>query len=290
MQVAGRAPGPSSISQMSTESYMIRRELDSRFLNSTPNLGTLLPPPPLSATSGPNKLMDPSSLYSPMMPPMVHGLPGLNPSPYPPHSVGYGVNSVPSSVMSVSSAMVQQQNAGGLLSNLGGMSLPTAPPSLSLPSKVCHKFSVHSCYYSCGIMFSFSPQKKPGKWNAMHVRIAWEIHQNQQRQPRDPHSDPKKMMNLNLAPKLNLGISAVPPPGPTSHSLPPHPTHAKSAGGFDTLSSSLNSHNSPFSYAHHNMAGFLPRIPSVPTPPPSHHSMQPPGGVRHSPAPDQWNR
>lgn len=127
----------------------------------------------------------------------------------------------------------------------------------------------------------------------MHVRIAWEIHQNQQRQPRDMQLDPKKMMSL--APKLNLGISTGPPPGPSSHppQLPPHPphqTHAKSTGGFDTLPSALNSHNSPFGYTHHNMAGFLPRIPSVPTPPPSHHSMQPPGGVRHSPAPDQWTR
>lgn len=147
-QVTGRAPGPSPISQMSTESYsdMLRRELDSRFLNSTPNMSSLLPPPPLSATPGPNKLLDPSSLYRPMMPHM--GLPGLNPSPYPPHSVGYGVNSVPSSAMSVSSAMGQPQSGGGILSNLGGMSLPPAPSSLSLPPKVCyHAVHVVWLYY-----------------------------------------------------------------------------------------------------------------------------------------------
>ncbi len=124
----------------------------------------------------------------------------------------------------------------------------------------------------------------------MHVRIAWEIHQNQQRQSRESQSDPKKMlnMNLNLTPKLNLGISGGPPQGP-SPSHPPQ-THPKPSSGFDTLPSPLNSHNSPFGFAHHNVAGFLPRIPPVPTPPPSHHSMQPPGVVRHSPAPDQWNR
>lgn len=131
--------------------------------------------------------------------------------------------------------------------------------------------------------------QKPGKWNAMHVRIAWEIHQNQ-RQSRD--SDPKKMLNtnINLAPKLNLGISGG--PAPTLHPPQPSSTHVKSAGGFDALPSPLNSHNSPFNFAHHNVAGFLPRIPSVATPPP-HHSLQPPGGMRHSglgSAPDQWTR
>ncbi len=130
--MSGRAPGPSSL----PESYsdMLRRELDSRFLNSTPhtNLSSLLPPPPLSATPGPNKLLDPS-LYRPMMPPMGHGLPGLNPSPYPPHSVGYGVNTVPSSM---ASSVGQSPSGGGILNNLGGMSLPPAPPNMSIPSKM----------------------------------------------------------------------------------------------------------------------------------------------------------
>lgn len=138
--MTGRAPGTSSLSQMSAESYatcdMLRRELDSRFLNSTPNLSSLLPPPPLSATPGPNKLLD-HPLYRPMMPPMTHGLPALNPAPYPPHSVGYGVNSAPPS-MTVSS-VGQPPSSGGILNNLGGMSLPPAPPNMSLPSKmVCH--------------------------------------------------------------------------------------------------------------------------------------------------------
>ena len=120
----------------------------------------------------------------------------------------------------------------------------------------------------------------------MHVRIAWEIHQNQQRQSRE--SDPKKMLNLNLnlTPKLNLGISGGPShQGPAPSHSPQ--THPKPSGGFDTLPSPLNSHNSSFGFAHHNVAGFLPRVPPVPTPP--HHSMHPPGGVRHSLAPDQWN-
>lgn len=111
---------------------MLRRELDSRFLNSTPNFSGLLPPP-LPATPGPNKLLDPS-LYRPMMPPMGHGLTGLNSSPYPPHSVGYGVSSAPPS-MTVNS-VGQSSSSGGILNNLGGMSLPPAPSSLSFPSKM----------------------------------------------------------------------------------------------------------------------------------------------------------
>ena len=133
--MTGRAPGPSSLPHaMSTESYsdMLRRELDSRFLNSAPGLSSLLPPPPLSAAPGPNKLLDPS-MYRPMMPPMGHGLPGLNPSPYPPHSVGYGMNSVPSSM---ASSVGQPPSGGGILNNLGSMSLPPAPSNMSLPSKM----------------------------------------------------------------------------------------------------------------------------------------------------------
>lgn len=114
-------------------SDMLRRELDSRFLNSTPNLGSLLPPPALSAIPGPAKLLDPS-MYRPMMPPMGHGLPGLNPSPYPSHSVGYATSAAPPS-MTVSSVTGQSSSSGGILSNLGGMSIPSAAPNLSLPSK-----------------------------------------------------------------------------------------------------------------------------------------------------------
>lgn len=138
--MTGRAPG-APLSQLSNEAYsessivsdMLRRELDSRFLNSTPNLGSLLPPPPLSAIPGPAKLLDP--MYRPMMhPPMAHGLPGLNPSPYPSHSVGY-VTSAAAPSMTVSSITGQPSSSGGILSNLGGMSIPTTAPNLSLPSK-----------------------------------------------------------------------------------------------------------------------------------------------------------
>jgi hypothetical protein len=130
----------------------------------------------------------------------------------------------------------------------------------------------------------------------MHVRIAWEIYQNQQRHVRDPHSDPKRALNLNLTPKLIGPASNQQQPGLPPPSVPPLPP-VKLPGSFaDPLPSPHNLHNNPYSFSHHNVGGFLPRMPSVSnqqhsTTPPSHPSIQPPpGGVRSSPAPDQWNR
>ena len=128
----------------------------------------------------------------------------------------------------------------------------------------------------------------------MHVRIAWEIYQNQQRQARDPHSDPKRA--LNLTSKLSGATSGL---SGLSPSVPPLPPVKLPGGGsfVDPLPSPHNSHNSnPYGFSHHNVAGFLPRMPSIssnqqhPTTPPSHSSLPQPGGVRSSPAPDQWNR
>ena len=128
----------------------------------------------------------------------------------------------------------------------------------------------------------------------MHVRIAWEIYQNQQRQVRDPHSDPKRALNLNLTPKLSGPATNQPGLPP---SVPPLPA-VKLPGSFaDPLPSPHNSHNNPYGFSHHNVAGFLPRMPSVPnqqqhsTTPPSHPSLQPHStGIRSSPAAEQWNR
>ena len=131
---------------MSTDSYsdMLRQELNSRFLNSTPGISSILPPPP---APGANKLLDSSSLYRPMMPPLGHGLPGLGPNPFPapplpPHSVAYGLTpSAPQ--LSVSSSMGQPTSVGGggLMSNLSALGLPTASSNLSsLPSKSVIQF------------------------------------------------------------------------------------------------------------------------------------------------------
>lgn len=138
-------PGPSSIPPLSTDSYsdILRRELDSRFLNSTPGgigMGSILPPPPLTAGSSSNKLLDPSMYHRSVMHPPL-GLPGLTPSaPYPPHSVGYGLNPTPSMLPStagtgVPGSSVPGSSGGGIMSSLGGLTLPTVPPNPSLPLK-----------------------------------------------------------------------------------------------------------------------------------------------------------
>merc|ERR1740128_333238 len=228
---------------MSTDSYsdMLRRELDSRFLNSTPS--AMLLPPPAPQLGGGNAAASASNLYRPIMPPM---------SPYPaPAPPGYAPSQV-----SASSSLAPPPPApvppagpapGGMLGHLSGLSVPTAPLPSSLPSK-----------------------SKPGKWNATHVRIAWEIYQNQQRATRDPqHPDLKK--KFSLTPKLNLtGNNGL------ANNNPQPPV--------------LNMHNPIMNFPHHNMAGFIPRhTPSVPSQQ-SPHPLPHPAEMRSSPAPDQWNR
>lgn len=128
---------------MSSESYsdMLRQELNSRFLNSTPGMSSILPPPP---TPGVNKLLDSSSLYRPMMPPLGHGLPGLGTSPYPApplpsHSTAYGLTSTAPQLTVSSSAGQPSSTGGGIISNLSALGLPTASsnnPSLPLKSVI----------------------------------------------------------------------------------------------------------------------------------------------------------
>ena len=119
IQSGGRTTSSSSIPQLGADSYSdMRRELDSRFLNSTPGLGTLLPPQLGGASSAS------SSLYRPVIPTM--GLPGLGPA-YPAHSTGY-----PATSTSVHVA----PSASSMLGNLGGMGLSSAPPPQSLPTKL----------------------------------------------------------------------------------------------------------------------------------------------------------
>ena len=126
---------------MSSESYsdMLRQELNSRFLNSTPGMSSILPPHP---TPGVNKMLDSSSLYRPMMPPLGHGLPGLGPNPYPApplpsHSSAYGLTSTaPQLTVSSSTGQPISTGGGGIMSNLSALGLPTASSNNpSLPSK-----------------------------------------------------------------------------------------------------------------------------------------------------------
>lgn len=130
-----RTAGAAVSSQMGADSYsdMLRRELDSRFLNSTPGLGGLLPPQLSGApSSSPN-------LYRPIIPTM--GLPGM--SPFPPHSSSY--TTVSSASMPTNS--LAPPSSGSMLGHLSGITVPSAPSSL--PSKsVCirHSFiSMRTC-------------------------------------------------------------------------------------------------------------------------------------------------
>ena len=129
----------------------------------------------------------------------------------------------------------------------------------------------------------------------MHVRIAREIYHTQLRLAKETGEQKKTLsLNLNLAPKLNLGIgpSSSSSGTPSASVAPPSSTASAPVVsstpkiGFDTLPGSMNPHNPPFGFSH-QPGGFLPRMPSVPTPP---LSLQPSGSIRHSAAPDQWNR
>ena len=259
VQANVRTPGAAVTSQMGADSYsdMLRRELDSRFLNSTPGLGGLLPPQLGGAPAGsPN-------LYRPIMPTM--GLPGMSPFP-PPHSSGY--TSVSSA--SLPSNSLAPPSTGNMLGHLSGMNVPSTPPSL--PSK---SVFIDSCHSRCVDSNVWLRPQKPGKWNATHVRIAWEIYQNQQRASRDPqHPDQKK--KLSLTPKLNLAGNNG---------------SAKLSTGFDSINPPvLNLHNPIMNFPPHSMAGFIPRHPpSVPSQQ-SPHPLPLPAEMRSSPAPDQWNR
>jgi hypothetical protein len=161
----------------------------------------------------------------------------------------------------------------------------------------------------------------------MHVRIAWEIHNNQMKQREQQSSthtssqqssssasaaDSKK--SLQLTPKSTRDLSGLGPPK--------LPTSTGPGGVFDPLgpptsSVLLNHHQQPqqpqhplhhhnphhpqhppphphlthpsFNFPPHSVAGLLPpRFGSMPSVNPSPSA--PASGVRLSPAPDQWNR
>lgn len=266
---------------------MIRRELDSRFLNSAGSvgLGPILPPP-----HGLGKLPGDSGLYRPLLPP---------PSMPPPHFPPLGMAAPPTSMASSLQPPGPGSQAPGLLNNLG-----LAPGSTNAHS-VKSVSSISGHLRGDRQLNGAIRQQKPGKWNAMHVRIAWEVYHTQQRLAKETgeqRKTPKLNLNLNLAPKLNLGIGSAPSgsgatqPPPSASVAPPSSTASAPAVssapkiGFDTLPGSANPHNptAPFGFSH-QATGFLPRLPSVPTPPPG-LSLQPPGSGRHSAVPDQWNR
>ncbi len=154
--------------------------------------------------------------------------------------------------------------------------------------------------------YSLFELQKPGKWNAVHVRIAWEIYQTQQRQGRgEAQQDSRKPLNLNLTPKLNLGPPPSSQPSPLPSVSKATTVVSGTSGPFDPMPSPMNLHNSSssqYNFSHHqhsataSSGSFLSRLsssatsqqslptPASPLPPP------PPGGVRSSPLPDQWNR
>ncbi|XP_052238938.1 probable fibrosin-1 [Dreissena polymorpha] len=93
--------------------------------------------------------------------------------------------------------------------------------------------------------------KKPGKWCAVHVRIAWEIYRNQQKSSDKPNLDSKELLRplshlhpvstLSRAPDLQGGAASFLLGGPPGRPL---------------LESSPNSHLSSLSGSNGSLSGF----------------------------------
>ncbi|XP_065344531.1 autism susceptibility gene 2 protein-like isoform X3 [Cloeon dipterum] len=299
-------PNPFSAESLFTSSAdMLRRELDSRFLASSQDRAALAPPPFLRAEMHHHQHQHThvhqhttSPIIPPMMPPPMVGqrrafkqvlknfkdipkLPGVD-SPF------YRQSSLALSAYNSFTPGLMHPGIGGTPFNPPTLT-PFAPKIGPDPSKP-------------------KPVQKSGKWNAMHVRIAWEIHSKQQnkaaevkaaviaagkQQPADllrPPSGPHHMLGGPLPPPqmnpASTAFAALQPPAPPHHRPSPFVEPPPPA-------SFLSPHLSPF-----------PRFPGFAPPGASPFSglspLGAPGvfpgreinslGQLSSPVHDQWSR
>ncbi|CAB3370286.1 Hypothetical predicted protein [Cloeon dipterum] len=220
-------PNPFSAESLFTSSAdMLRRELDSRFLASSQDRAALAPPPFLRAEMHHHQHQHThvhqhttSPIIPPMMPPPMVGqfkdipkLPGVD-SPF------YRQSSLALSAYNSFTPGLMHPGIGGTPFNPPTLT-PFAPKIGPDPSKP-------------------KPVQKSGKWNAMHVRIAWEIHSKQQNKAAEvkaaviaagkqpsadllrPPSGPHHMLGGPLPPPqmnpASTAFAALQPPAPPHH-------------------------------------------------------------------------
>ncbi|XP_059480502.1 autism susceptibility gene 2 protein homolog isoform X2 [Neocloeon triangulifer] len=288
------APNPNPFSAESlftTSADMLRRELDSRFLASSQDRPPLGPPHFLRAEMHHHQHQHThvhqhtSPIIPSMMPPpMVSQFKDIPKLP--------GVDSPFYRQSSLALSAYNSFTPGLLHHGIGGT--PFNPPTLTpFAPKI-------------GPDPSKPKPVKTGKWNAMHVRIAWEIHYRQQDKAAEAKSAaiaagkqlPADLLRPPSGPHHLLGGPLPPPslnPGSTAFSAlqPPGPPHHRPAPFEPPPGSFLSPHMSPF-----------PRFPGFAPPGASPFAgMSPLGGPgvfpgreisplgpMASPVHEQWNR
>lgn len=210
-------------SLLPNQADLLRRELDSRFLASQDRSLNVGPPPYLRTEmhhhqhqhthvhqhSASQALLGAPPTPTPVFPPPlfkdVPKLGGIDSPFYRQNPLGLG--SYPG-------------YPAGLLPPSLGNSTPFAPPS-------------HMPSFTPKVADPSKPKSvKSGKWNAMHVRIAWEIYGHQQKSQTDasklpaaaqgqPGSAPGKPGDLLRAPPIGLPSHLYPPGSNRPHDLPP---------------------------------------------------------------------
>ncbi|XP_040578746.1 uncharacterized protein [Lepeophtheirus salmonis] len=184
---------PSSASASSINSRnVIRHELDSRYFpGSSPYL--MHPRSDILLPGGPSRPVGPSYLSNSML------------------------KDVPK--VGVSEDPFNYQRTSSSSSSIG------KPPSYSAPLRPSLSSSsapTTTSFTTPSVQGSVAP-KKSGKWNAMHVRIAWEIYNHQQKQKPDhknsqPNSTPTAV--TTTTPSLSSKIEASKPKAPHHYYLP----------------------------------------------------------------------
>ncbi|GLH00958.1 Uncharacterized protein GBIM_07203, partial [Gryllus bimaculatus] len=202
-------PNPFSAESLfqSNQADLLRRELDSRFLASQDRSLNVGPPPYLRTemhhhqhqhthvhqhTTTP--LLPPPPAPSLFPPPLFKDIPKLGSVDSPFYRQNLGLTSYPGF------------SPGLLHPSLGG-STPFAPPN-HLPTFTPKQMADPS-----------KPKPvKTGRWNAMHVRIAWEIYHHQQKQQAEAKAGAAKPPDLLRPPNHLFPGGLAPPPRP--HDLP----------------------------------------------------------------------
>ncbi|XP_071178112.1 autism susceptibility gene 2 protein-like isoform X2 [Mytilus edulis] len=166
---------------------ILREELNRRFLLSQerPTSSLIGPPPYMKADIHQHQHMHQHQhqhthqhMY-PIIPPFTTGAMIPNPAPLPVNKFGdnplYRNFGMPPGYSGLSPLMPP---SGGLSSTLTGAFQPKRVSTGLHPSQMLHSLRDRDKIPSAATL---PAQKKPGKWNAVHVRIAWEIYQHQQK-------------------------------------------------------------------------------------------------------------
>ncbi|XP_050521494.1 uncharacterized protein LOC126894483 isoform X2 [Daktulosphaira vitifoliae] len=225
----------------SNQADMLRRELDSRFLASSQERALAVGAPYLRTEMHHHQHQH-THVHQHTATPLIPSVAAATPT----MPNASAIQPAPNSALYPPPLFKEIPKLGGVDSPFYRQSLlpsnyPGFTPSL-LHSSIGHTpFTppAHVPTFTPKLTDTSKPTKssKPGKWNAMHVRLAWEIYHYQQKQQA---AESKNSVN-NLVPKTEL-------PRPPTHLFPPNrPPHDLS----------------PFSTPHHHHAGLPPGYPPM---------------------------